>query len=57
MHPSFRDVPTWHDLRERHLVLFFEACEVIFLVAIASLKEKEMLFALRSLDFGERNER
>jgi len=48
-------VPTWQDLQERDLVFFFKACDALFLVAMASLKET--LFGLGSLDFGERDER
>jgi len=48
-------IPAWQDLRERDLVFFFEAYEATFLVAMASLKK--VLFGLRSLDFGERDER
>jgi len=40
-------VLVWQDLRVRDLTFFLEACEAIFLVAIASLK---MLFGPRSLD-------
>jgi len=48
-------VLAWQDLQERDLVFFSQACEVTFLVAMASLKK--MLFGLGSLDFGERNVR
>jgi len=45
----------WQDLRVRDPVFFFEACEITFLVAMASLNK--MLFGLGSLDFGVRDER
>jgi len=41
--------------RERDPVFFFEACEAMFLMAMAYFKK--MLFGLRSLDFGEKDER
>ena len=54
MHLSSGMVLAWQDLRARDSV-FFKACEATFFVAMTSLKE--MLFGLRSLHFGERDER
>jgi len=45
-------VSAWQDLREREAVLFFEACEAMFLVAMVSLKK--MLFELGSLNWRKR---
>jgi len=47
-------LPAWQDLRERDLMFFFKACEAMFLVVMASMKE--MLFGLTSLDFGQTDE-
>jgi len=55
MHPSFGDGANLGNLIKKDLVLFFKACEVTFLVGMASLKE--MLFGLESLDFEEREEK
>jgi len=47
-------VPTGQDLLVRDPVLFFKACEAMFLVAVDSLKK---MFGLVSLNFRERDER